>query len=391
MSKIGLVRLNKVRAFCATFHVTKYVVRTLLVSAFMDKSIAQALNGLVPTLSGPIPPELQDLAVSLLAQSRSKASSLKADEEIARSYACANLACERCEHSESCNEFVRVLTEQHRLRRTLNLPKIQPRPPCPPKVYQKLYKFLDAALRTDIRRSERSLRTNEPTPIPTSSPAKSKTPTKRTLLKPTTPRKKTTQRSQTISDIPNWIMPTIRQLCKKFDTPRAPPHVFAGVSSILTLPSTRELDSSTPSRVKIPALIIAVFFLATTRLSGVETDADEYTQQRAKALELLKDGAMEHDREEIEETDVNECLRMVGQEGWADMDWFANIPLGSGAVAAEEADNDEDTSEDEEGIQDTAVTFDKGIRDLKNSSQSYLQAGLGTMVGVLKIPCQDPI
>lgn len=66
----------------------------------MDKAVAQALNGLVPTLIGPLPPELLELAVSLLAQSRNKASSLKADEEIARSYACANLACERCEHSQ---------------------------------------------------------------------------------------------------------------------------------------------------------------------------------------------------------------------------------------------------------------------------------------------------
>ena len=63
----------------------------------MERSMAQALIGLIPTLTGPLPPELLDLAVSLLAQSRSKASSLKADEEIARSYACANLACERCE------------------------------------------------------------------------------------------------------------------------------------------------------------------------------------------------------------------------------------------------------------------------------------------------------
>lgn len=63
----------------------------------MDRSVSQALTGLVPTLTGPLPPELLELAVSLLAQSRSKASSLKADEEIARCYACANLACERCE------------------------------------------------------------------------------------------------------------------------------------------------------------------------------------------------------------------------------------------------------------------------------------------------------
>ena len=62
----------------------------------MDRSIAQALSGLAPTLND-LPPELLELAASLLAQSRSQGS-LKAEEEIARSYACANLACERYVH-----------------------------------------------------------------------------------------------------------------------------------------------------------------------------------------------------------------------------------------------------------------------------------------------------
>lgn len=59
-------------------------------------SIEQALTGLIPTLNGPPPPELIELALSLLARSRSVAHSLKPDEEIARPYACAQLACERC-------------------------------------------------------------------------------------------------------------------------------------------------------------------------------------------------------------------------------------------------------------------------------------------------------
>lgn len=61
----------------------------------MDRLISQALSSLLPALVGPMPPELVELAVSLLAQSRSRASSLKSEEEIARPYACANVACER--------------------------------------------------------------------------------------------------------------------------------------------------------------------------------------------------------------------------------------------------------------------------------------------------------
>jgi origin recognition complex subunit 6 len=58
-------------------------------------TIEQALTGLIPTLNGPLPVELVDLALSLLARSRSVANSLKPDEEIARPYACAQLACDR--------------------------------------------------------------------------------------------------------------------------------------------------------------------------------------------------------------------------------------------------------------------------------------------------------
>lgn len=62
----------------------------------MSKStVEQALISLIPTLNGPLPVELVELAMSLLSLSRSLAHSLKAEEEIARPYACAQLASER--------------------------------------------------------------------------------------------------------------------------------------------------------------------------------------------------------------------------------------------------------------------------------------------------------
>lgn len=60
----------------------------------MNKPIEQALENLLPRYSDVLPPQLIELASSLVVQSRSKCS-LKADEEVARIYACANLACER--------------------------------------------------------------------------------------------------------------------------------------------------------------------------------------------------------------------------------------------------------------------------------------------------------
>jgi origin recognition complex subunit 6 len=62
----------------------------------MSRPVEKALNEIIPRLSGPLPPELIELASSLLAQSRSKITNLKAEEEIGRTYACANIACERC-------------------------------------------------------------------------------------------------------------------------------------------------------------------------------------------------------------------------------------------------------------------------------------------------------
>jgi hypothetical protein len=67
-----------------------------VIFATMNKAaIEQALTGLLPTLNGPLPSELVDVALSLLARSRSAANSLKPEEEIGRPYACAQLACER--------------------------------------------------------------------------------------------------------------------------------------------------------------------------------------------------------------------------------------------------------------------------------------------------------
>jgi origin recognition complex subunit 6 len=59
------------------------------------KSIEQALRTLLPTHADDLPQELVKLAANLLAQSRSCCSTLKAEEEIARPYACAEIACKR--------------------------------------------------------------------------------------------------------------------------------------------------------------------------------------------------------------------------------------------------------------------------------------------------------
>jgi len=61
----------------------------------MNRSLEQALLSLLPTHNAELPRPLVDLASSLLAQSRLRASTLKAEEEVARTYACAHIACDR--------------------------------------------------------------------------------------------------------------------------------------------------------------------------------------------------------------------------------------------------------------------------------------------------------
>jgi origin recognition complex subunit 6 len=60
-----------------------------------NRPVEQALATLLPTHASEIPPELLSLAQSLVAQSRSYATSLKPEEEIARPFACAEIACRR--------------------------------------------------------------------------------------------------------------------------------------------------------------------------------------------------------------------------------------------------------------------------------------------------------
>ncbi|KAF2227144.1 origin recognition complex, subunit 6 [Elsinoe ampelina] len=91
----------------------------------MPSAVEQALVTLVPSVNN-LPIELTSLANALLMQSRSKAAKLKPDEEIARTYVCSHIACER-------------------LKSRLGL-EIQPRPPVPPRVYKKLKAFFDKQL-----------------------------------------------------------------------------------------------------------------------------------------------------------------------------------------------------------------------------------------------------
>lgn len=81
--------------------------------------------------------------------------------------------------------------------------------------------------------------------------------------------------------------------------------------------------------------------------------------------------------------DVDAWFREIRDRGWAQCDWFANVPEGAGvgleeSVSADEAQ--EGDSEDDEAQNRFAIRRDlNNSADIDNENNS-LMAGLGTMV-----------
>ncbi|OCL14110.1 hypothetical protein AOQ84DRAFT_429074 [Glonium stellatum] len=369
----------------------------------MNKSIEQSLTGLIPSLSGPLPPELVNLGQSLLAQSRSKASTLKPEEEIARPYACAQLACER-------------------LKQRLNLPSIISRPPCPPQAYKKLYAYLSTALPDRPNRSAPSTpRKSQANALLRQTPTKPRTPSAPHRETPSKRDRSALQSGHIASskgtqykEAPEWVMPTIRHLCKAFSSPAAAPHVFAGVCSVLALHKSSQsstaahLRASTRSRrsaagstlaqsglepiteSRMPGLIATIVFYTLARMANKETTPDQYLEQRDKAISTLRELEVGKDRdEESIQADIEHFMREAQAEGWLKMEWFLNVAAG---WLADDAGNGEDGEQvDVEGYnedEDSAVRRLSRRRRRNNSevlgeadgNNRGLQIGLGTMM-----------
>jgi origin recognition complex subunit 6 len=293
---------------------------------------------------------------------------------------------------------LQVTDDFARLKQKLNLPKIEPRPPCPPRIYKKLYDHLDTVLvaprpRGRPPKSGSASVTSTPTkPLP-----HRPQPTKEQSLAPfrtTTPR---TQRrglqygsSASTQDVAPWIHPTIRALCKELKAPAAAPNILAGVTTVLTQPSpalASNRDELTPDRIgKIPALIAAVYFFVCTRLSGKQTTGKAYAQQRKLVLNTLlalkedaelqeKISKIAKNRKEdawegwevIVATDVDDWLLDVSQRGWLKLDWFENIVEGSGLEVTN-------------GTTTDAPAEDEDMGDEHPDNQDGPQGGMGSMM-----------
>ncbi|KAF1970277.1 hypothetical protein BU23DRAFT_591161 [Bimuria novae-zelandiae CBS 107.79] len=326
----------------------------------------QALTGLIPTLSGPLPPELVDLALSLLARSRSVAQSLKPDEEIARPYACAQLACER-------------------LKKRLNLPAIIPRPPCPPRIYKKLYNYLESALPLSTATREPQTPRKGDRSAPTSARTTPKTPKTPLIARPTP--KSTRRDGGKDLEPPEWVVPTVRTLLRAFEYPNAAGHIYTGLEVILPLlarmsaaaaetPSKRprratavpQPDLSEVSQSHILGLISVIMFYVLSRMLDQEITPERFLAWRAKAITTLleTDAGKEVSEAELG-AEIDTLVPMAQEEGWIRMDWFLNVLPPS--------------TEDMEGVEMTGgapAAVASGSRSLREGGSSYI--GLGTMM-----------
>ena len=366
-------------------------LRNLAEQDKMSRPIEQALTNLIPRHSGSLPPELIELASSLLAQSRTKASNLKAEEEIGRTYACANIACERylmflfLWYFHLLPDFM-LMVYRHRLKTTLNLPKIEPRPPIPPRLYSKLYGYFDRTLTASAARQRAKAGSARSTP--SKALPERPTPRKEKSLEGfranRTPKKglKYVGNRERDERLPRWLAPTVRALCRGMDAGKAVPHVLAGVESVLCLPCPEEEDETDDGHEKmerkIPALVAAVWFFVMTRLAGEETNGKEYLKQRKIVLDILggvKDDVVVVEKvgdgeegwvgwEVVRDKDIDAWLRDLPKRGWLQMDWFQNIVEGSGA-------NGRDVDDD--------IDMDELPSNPAKDGTKIMGAGLGTM------------
>lgn len=261
-----------------------------------------------------------------------------------------------------------IINDIYRLKQTLDLPAIVPRPPCPPRTYKKVFAYLNTALAT-TRQAE------PPAPV---TPKKSRlasakeTSNKPTLSKTRTPKSTAKRRTGAQRDEPEWLMTVIRTLCKALKTPAAAPHVFTGVSSILSAVKERENAAGTPSRKRarllsaatateattitplfeeerIPALIAVVTMYTLSALTSPPSAA-EYILLRQTVVKTLLKSVPVIKSDETELIDNIETFMREAQKGWLEMEWYQNIQRVSDLESdSEDIGGDEGAGKEEGG------------------------------------------
>ncbi|KAK8862785.1 Origin recognition complex subunit 6 [Apiospora arundinis] len=310
----------------------------------MSRTLETTLLSLVPTYpsASSLPRPLVDLASSLLTQSRHNASTLKAEEEVAREHACAHLACER-------------------LKTSLDLPPIQARPPVPPRIYKRLYTHLDHILPANavgksgrVRTPSSKLREaqgfggsiervhNRGTPTKESSLAQFRSKVNGTPTKSPAKRGGVTPAKRKADDgdsLPPWIRPTIQFMCTQMNQSRIGRIVLAGMDTIVLPRGRRTTDEWV--NANLTPLLAGIGFLTMWQIHCLEMDGPDKTvyaktrEQVLKAVMKARDkvevkGVEDEDEawegwSDITMKDIDRTVEKGTKSGWQESGWFGSI------------------------------------------------------------------
>ncbi len=314
-----------------------------------------------------------------------------------------------------------IALTSNRLKQNLNLPPIEPRPPCPPRVYKKVYNYLDTALPAKTRKRAASGPAETPTAPSTPRTPSKGTPSRGKALKQTPvssakPRSRALQLQSSVDDgAPDWVMPAVRVLCRAFKAPAAAPHIYAGVCSALKSPMptpSSNINDDSPAantrkasrrsaasaqvtlresieEAQIAGLIIAIAFYTFTKLSGKETSAPMFERQKKLAIQTLMatDTGSDHTEDDLLR-DLETFLRQA-QTGWLEQDWYINIPEAAGLSVERASEGEMEDADMDDESDDGTSAIPKGLNSrtkagAKNGttgSNIYaVQGGLGTMM-----------
>nr|OQO25192.1 hypothetical protein B0A51_06054 [Rachicladosporium sp. CCFEE 5018] len=316
----------------------------------MAAAIERSLYLIVPTAPS-LPSSLINLASSLLAQSRAKVPKLKQEEEIARTYACCHLACERLKHKSD-----------------LEIGKIAP--PCGPRVYKKLYGFLDSALpiapatpkrKRGVDGGDEGGEKVTPLSVRTKQVGSAKsTPVQKSGGSTLGKRRRGISQPKDAQGLPKKTRELIQCLCKTLGTPEIVTHVYAGVESVtdhLQQPQDDDPAQNTPSKKRkldelivqaaealaeseTHALIGAIYLLTTARSRQQPPSLRDVVDMTLgflgtkRSAEDLGDEALHHS--------ISIYLEHAEADGWLAMDWYLNLPLTEGDVDMDDEPNDDE-------------------------------------------------
>jgi origin recognition complex subunit 6 len=166
----------------------------------------------------------------------------------------------------------------------------------------------------------------------------------------------------------------VRLLCRELETPRAVPHLLAGVESVLYLPCPSDPNGESEKGVegKIPALLAALWFFVVVKMRGKEGQGKENLARKKLVREVLlrskedegvkekvgDEGQAWEGWEEVTEKDVNLWRKEIVVKGWREMDWFENIVEGCGVDGDIHSEREGSENEDD----DLSVDFETEVR-----------------------------